>query len=231
MSLVNENINISDEEWAPVSDLMAVLMLIFMFIAIVFIRTIVVKEEVFKAECDEIFRMLDNEFRHDFKTWNAQLDKDLTIRFNNPDVLFEVGSDKIQPYFKDILSVFFPRYLTVIADYQGDVREIRIEGHTSSEYGDMSLEDAYLQNMRLSQSRTVGILSYVLTRTDIRRDDYDWARDLITANGLSSSKLVDDGGKLIKISGKNEDKNASRRVEFRLVATACQKAGVYDNDK
>ena len=212
----------TDEEWAPVSDLMAVLMLIFMFIAIVFIRTVVVQEQVFKEECNKIFQILDAEFHDDFLNWNAQLDEDLTIRFKNPEVLFEVGSDKIRTRFKDILEKFFPRYLQTISEHQDDVREIRIEGHTSSEYGDFSTEVAYLENMLLSQSRTAKILQYALTETNIRPEDYTWARDLITANGLSSSKLI-------KIAGK-ENKAASRRVEFRLVVSTCQKAGVYNND-
>lgn len=231
MFLVNKNSTSNDEEWAPISDLMAVLMLIFMFIAIVFIRTIVEQEQVFKAECDKIFRILNDEFYKDFEDWQAKLGEDLTIRFYNPEVLFEVGSDTIQNKFKDILSDFFPRYIRVISVFKDEIQEIRIEGHTSSRYGDLSVDEAYLKNMDLSQDRTVAILNYVLTDTDIDRQDYNWSRDLITANGLSSSKLVDSNGQLIKISGNVEDKAASRRVEFRLVASSCQKAGSDSNER
>ena len=225
------NVDIHEEEWAPVSDLMAVLMLIFMFIAIVFIRTIVVQEQVFKSECDKIFKILDDEFHDDFNLWDAELDSDLTIRFKNPDVLFLAGDDEIRPYFRDILSSFFPRYLRVIDDdeIREDVREMRIEGHTSSEYGDLSPDEAYLENMRLSHNRTVEILSYILTLPSISKDQYNWSRRLITANGLSSSKLVDYEGEPVHITGREEDKESSRRVEFRLVTTSCQKAGVYKN--
>lgn len=214
------NADAGDDEWAPVSNLMVVLMLIFMFVAIVFIRTIVDAEEVFREECDQIFRVLNGEFARDFSQWDAELDSDLTVRFNNPEVLFDIGSDEIRPYFLQILREFFPRYLRVTEPFRADIREIRIEGHTSSEYGELPPEQAYLQNMRLSQHRTLRILDFVLAETAIRQVDYNWARDLLTANGLSSSKrvLAPDG---------SEDKQASRRVEFRLVSSACQKAGVY----
>ena len=230
MLLLNNRADASEEEWAPVSDLMAVLMLIFMFIAIVFVRSIVLEKQDFRQKCDEIFRSLDEEFRKDFDDWQAELDRDLTMRFKNPEVLFETGSDEIRPRFTEILSNFFPRYLKTVAESKDDILEIRIEGHTSSEYGGLQKEEAYLQNMRLSQDRTVAILTYLLSQTNIRPQDRAWARDLLTANGLSSSKLVDYNGELTKISGKDEDKIASRRVEFRLVAGACQKAGAYRNE-
>ena len=104
---------------------------------------------------------------------------------------------------------------------------MRVEGHTSSEYGDLSPDEAYLENMRLSHNRTVEILNYVLALSSINRDQYNWSRRLITANGLSSSKLAYKSKPPIGIG--REDKDASRRVEFRLVTTSCQKAGVYQN--
>lgn len=215
--------NDSDAQWAPVSDLMAVLMLVFMFIAIVFVRTVVDQREVDLVECKKIYQTLEAEFSDDFIRWDVELLEDLTIRFHNPEVLFLVGSDEIRPYFRDILSNFFPRYMKEIDQFQGDIREIRIEGHTSSEYGEEPLERAYFLNMELSQSRTREILRYALELPEA--GNYaSWARPLITANGLSSSKLrtLPDG---------QEDKVRSRRVDFRLVASSCQKAGVYEENE
>ena len=226
---IEGNVDVHEEEWAPVSDLMAVLMLIFMLIATVYVRTVVDPEKVFKIECDKIFQILNDEFHDDFKLWDAELDRDLTIRFRNPEVLFLTGDDEIRPFFRNILSSFFPRYLRKIDGIREDVREIRVEGHTSSEYGDLPPDEAYLENMRLSHNRTVEILSYILTLPSISRNQYNWSRRLITANGLSSSKLVDYEGEPVYMTGGEEDKEASRRVEFRLVTTSCQKAGVYED--
>ena len=211
----NEN-----EQWAPVADLMAALMLIFMFIAVVFIRTVVEAEEANREECNKIYQVLKSQFGDDFNEWDVKLLEDLTVRFRNPEVLFQAGEADIRPRFQDILADFFPRYMAVVRDgeFEDDIREIRIEGHTSSEFG--GRPDAYFLNMDLSQRRTRAILRFVLELP--QASDYAaWATPRITANGLSSSQLIlDSDGK--------EDKIRSRRVEFRLLTASCQKAGKYE---
>lgn len=215
-----------DEQWAPLSDLMAALMLIFMFIAILFVRTIVQSEETYKAECDKILTSFKTEFGSDFKKWDVDLLNDLTIRFRNPDILFESGRADVRPHFQAILQSFFPRYLSITKHHAqtDEVREIRIEGHTSSAWvGAKSPDDAYFKNMALSQGRTRSILQFVMN-LPLAPSLQEWAKPLITANGLSSSKLV------LNSFGR-EDAARSRRVEFRLITAACQKAGVYESDR
>ena len=148
----------------------------------------------------------------DLRRRHAQLIKaDLTIRFSEPDILFAEGSSELKPAFKDILDVFFPRYVRILTSprYRGAISEIRIEGHTSSGWtGAASPDDAYLHNMELSQARTRSTLLYVLMLPQVR-GDVDWLRRLVTANGLSSSRLILDA------SG-NEDAARSRRIEFKI---------------
>lgn len=158
--------------------------------------------------------------------WDVELLEDLTIRFRNPEVLFQSGEDEIRPRFRRILSDFFPRYMAIVQlpAYRDDIREVRIEGHTSSEWVDAPDErSAYFLNMDLSQRRTREILRFVLDLPE--SDTYvAWVRSRITANGLSSSRLIlnEDG---------TEDRIRSRRVEFRLLATSCQRAGVYESSE
>lgn len=285
-----------DEQWAPVSDLMAVLMLIFMFIAVIFVRTLVVPADVaaeaadetefvvipdgndprtttfvrmssapetvhepanttivsvavsypieprttrfvrthdaqeagehapnFQEQCDKIYRVLKTEFEHDFYVWQVDLLKDLTIRFRNPEVLFASGSAELRPRFEGILTAFFPRYLRVIDSHKDDIVEIRIEGHTSSEWDGVDDEaDAYFLNMHLSQDRTRNVLEYAL-RLPVTVAHSEWLRPRITANGLSSSRLI------LRSDG-SEDAERSRRVEFRLLTSSCRKAGGYDEN-
>ena len=66
---------------------------------------------------------------------------------------------------------------------------------------------AYFLNMELSQARTRSVLEFCLGLREIFRNK-EWARGLITANGLSSSRLIMVGGK--------EEPERSRRVEFRI---------------
>ncbi len=210
-----------DDNWISVSDLMAGLMVIFLFIAITYIRPIVetqnkIREIVVTWNASEVAikKALEDEFAKDLKTWNAELDgKTLTIRFKAPDILFDPASAEIKPRFREILADFFPRYVEVLNNFRHAIAEVRIEGHTSSEWPSARTGDeAYFKNMALSQARTRSVLEYCLGLAAAAFHK-TWARDLITANGLSSSRLVLTGGG-------HEDRIASRRVEFRVRTNA-----------
>ena len=215
----------ADEQWAPMSDLMAALMLIFMFVAIIFVRTVVDARSVQREECETMHRILAVEFGQDFEDWDVELLKDLTIRFRNPEILFAQGRDVVSPRFREILEDFFPRYVKILRSkkFLREVREVRIEGHTSSEWnGSTSDMEGYFKNMELSQDRTRAILHLVL-QSEVAHEDSQWLRPLITANGLSSSKPILD-------RNNDEDRQRSRRVEFRLMTSACQMAGIDSDD-
>lgn len=208
------------EQWLSVSDLMAGLMVIFLFVAITYIRPIVETQNKIReivvtwnaAEVD-IHRALENEFRNDLKRWNAELDgKTLSIKFKAPEVLFDPSTAELKPDFKKILREFFPRYIAILFNFRHAIAEVRIEGHTSSEWiGAKSADEAYFRNMRLSQARTRSVLEYCMALEEIEHQK-TWTLALLTANGLSSSKPI--------IVQDIEDKEASRRVEFRVRTNA-----------
>lgn len=205
-----------EDHWISISDLMAGLMIIFLFIAITYIRPIVETQNkirdiviTWNASEVDIHKALKDEFTRDLKRWNAEIDrKTLSIRFKAPEVLFGSATSELKPKFKEILTDFFPRYIEVLYNFRHAIAEIRIEGHTSSEWiGAASTDEAYFENMALSQSRTRSVLEYSLGLEDVARRK-SWPRDYITANGLSSSQVI--------IKNGQEDRTASRRVEFRV---------------
>lgn len=205
------------EHWLSVSDMMSGLMVIFLFIAITYMMQvsedrnqlieIAVTYEKTKVA---IYEQLQLEFKDDLKKWNAEIDKEsLAFRFQEPDVLFNVGEAVIKDKFKVILNDFFPRYIKILKQYQTDIEEIRIEGHTSSEWSKNRIGDdtTYFKNMELSQNRTRATLEYclMLPQMDFERS---WIKKILTANGLSSSKPI-------LVNGV-EDTVHSRRVEFKI---------------
>ena len=205
------------EHWLPVSDMMSGLMVIFLFIAITYMMQvsedrnqlveIAVTYEKTKAV---IYEQLQVEFKDDLKKWNAEIDKQsLAFRFQEPDVLFNVGEAEIKDKFKVILDDFFPRYIKILKQYQPDIEEIRIEGHTSSEWRKNIAfdEKTYFLNMALSQNRTRETLEYCLMLPNISTERA-WIKQILTANGLSSSKPI-------LVNGV-EDTVHSRRVEFKV---------------
>jgi len=148
------------------------------------------------------------------KEWKAEFDpKTLTLRFADPNLLFEQGSAKLRPTFETLLSQLFPEYLKVLFGFKDDIEEVRIEGHTSSEWGNEKGLSAYFNNMALSQERTRAVLEYGLTKTSTPDPVVQWGRERLTANGLSSSRPRE-------FASGAEDPDASRRVEFRVLMKA-----------
>lgn len=206
------------DEWVSVSDLMSGLMLVFLSIAIFFM----VQIDSDKRELENIavlyeqlqtglYGQLQNEFSDDLEYWNAEIDSTtLAVRFREPEVLFEPGRAELREQFTTILTDFFPRYVKVLNGdgYRDHIKEVRIEGHTSSDWIDREGLEAYEANMRLSQERTRTVLGFVVRLPDVENVWDSWLRERLTANGLSSSRLVVVGGV--------EDRNQSRRVEFRV---------------
>jgi outer membrane protein OmpA-like peptidoglycan-associated protein len=167
---------------------------------------------------DELYEDLRKEFSEDLEKWNAILDREnLSIRFREPDVLFQMARAEVRPEFQRILDDFIPRYISILMStkYKSDVDEIRIEGHTSSEWQTETDEDiSYVKNMWLSQERTRSVLQYVLSLPFIHNlPDKPWLKARLTANGLSSSKLI------LQPDG-SENRRESRRVEFRVRTNA-----------
>jgi outer membrane protein OmpA-like peptidoglycan-associated protein len=146
--------------------------------------------------------------------WGAVLDDSgMSLRFQKEGVLFDRGNPLPRQDFKRILNDLFPTYIRILHDFDRDIEEVRIEGHTSSEWdGKPDPMEAYFANMALSQDRTRAVLEYSLTQTQLAPALKEWARKRITANGLSSSRPREIDGR--------EDKDASRRVEFRVLTKA-----------
>jgi outer membrane protein OmpA-like peptidoglycan-associated protein len=210
------------EHWMSTSDLMAGLMMVFLFISIAFMRYVMIEQERIKevavAYQDTqvaIYDALMQEFGDDLDAWNARINRDsLSFEFQSPEVLFAVGSIELRARFQEILQDFFPRYLEVLRGYRVSIDEVRIEGHTSSDWDSVTDEtNAYFMNMMLSQGRTRTVLQYVYSLIADASPDREWVRTQVAAVGFSSSRLV------LNEQGV-EDAEQSRRVTFRVITNA-----------
>lgn len=228
----------SENYWLSVSDLMAGLMIIFLFIAVSYMRMVLIERDKVIVERDKIksvivaweetqdsvYTALTDEFQYDLEKWQAEIDREtLAVRFKEPEVLFGRGKTKITSRFKIILDDFFPRYIKRLNEFsnctprsddvpRGCIEEIRIEGHTSSEWDDETTDiEAYFNNMWLSQERTRSVLKYCYTKEHLS-EKYIWLPQRLVGVGFSSSRPIYDLNNL-------ENKNLSRRVEFRVRTT------------
>ena len=222
--------------WSSISDLMSGLMMVFLFISVSYAFQVSTQAERLVAQSEQlteqndqisdiisewedyrilIYTDLVKEFSNDIAAWEAEIDEEtLSVRFNNPALLFAAGRADISQEFDVILQDFWPRYISVMSRYDSVIREVRIEGHTSSEWGGATLDDSYFRNMALSQARTRAALQKCYTSTPESR--IGWVRSNVTANGMSFSKLIynNDG---------TENSQLSRRVEFTVVIDSFKK--------
>jgi outer membrane protein OmpA-like peptidoglycan-associated protein len=221
MSKKNFEIEDNNQFGLSTGDLMAALLLIFVLLLI---GSMLKLQEEFDSKSDvaerykelqiELYNDLYKEFESDLELWQAEIDSTLTIRFKEPDVLFDAGDSKLKSTFSAILTDFFPRYINVLREskYIDHIEEIRIEGHTSIEgRNGMDADESYFYNMKLSQDRTRSVLRFCLNM--LQTDVFEWTRDRATANGLSSVKPISENESEI-------GRKQNRRVEFRIKTDA-----------
>lgn len=216
-----------DNYWIPLSDLMTVLMVIFLFISISYMLNVKSQQaqkdklfEDFQKTKVDLLKELQTEFHDDFKKdkWDAILDKDLSIKFVNENVLFDYNKSNLKPEFQNILKDFYPRYLNIILkpEYRDKIAEVRIEGHTD-------IQGDYIYNIELSQNRTRNVLNFLLELPyykDLENENKNKLRYWITANGLSFGRTLDANGNLTEYSNQQPDDAKCRRVEFKVVTTS-----------
>ena len=160
-----------------------------------------------------LYAALTKEFKDDFKPWNAELTKkDFIFRFKDPKSLFTHGKSDLKKRFTNILGDFFPRYLKILNDYKSEIKEVGIEGHTSSSYR-LAKNDRqrYQFNKILSQKRANEVRSYsVDVASQKSQIDQRWIAQTFKAYGKSYDTLI------YNLDG-TENASASRRVEFKII--------------
>lgn len=213
--------------WMSVSDLMTGLMIIFLFIAIAYVSRVKKNQNVLSEYVETKQKLHDklvNEFKGDTADWQMSIGRDLSMKFNNPTVLFASSSYELTPQFKNILDEFLPKYLDILINdsLRNNIQEIRIEGHTDDVKYDQYDKDPYLANVILSQQRALSVLRYLRAMPSFQKYTPEERRLLefwFTANGLSYGKSLDSDGNYTKRTGKPIDASKSRRVEFRIITT------------
>jgi outer membrane protein OmpA-like peptidoglycan-associated protein len=219
----NENLDASKQShWIPLSDMMTGLMCVFLLLSLICIAELQERAKI-ALEMTQDFQGsrtdLANEFKKNFGTSASKFGAEYIGNFDFifPGDTFYSGSAELSNSFKKNLNEFFPKYVSeIIRDpYKKYIREIRIEGHTSPYWsGSKSNLDAYIKNMELSQARARTTLEYLLSIDSLvikNKENFEWLKEKLTANGLSSSRP--------KFKENNKDINylASQRVEFHVL--------------
>lgn len=225
--------------WMSLSDIMTGLMIVFLFIAIAFM-----KQQVNQTKKFEEYEELQNQLYDDLQKEIAHIDEvelkqDLSIVISENDFTFESGLSTLKPQFEDMLDSFYRAYLKVLLKnkYRDFIKEVRIEGHTDPErYTKGESENPFISNVELSQDRARHVLEYLWNTDDfkkINQADRQILEYWFTANGLSFGRMVDSQGRLVYEESRAGEKlkpdfDASRRVEFRIVTNAANLIDEYN---
>lgn len=213
------------DHWISLSDIMTALMMIFLLISIIYmirVKDSVDIPRIFKADEQQLYAQLNAKLKPKLTRWGATLSPDLTVRFSNEDILFKAGSAGLNEQFKQALDEYFPDYLHSIMQnkYINNIKEIRIEGHTSSYWAQgIDEEVAYINNMQLSQQRAQNTLIYLLQSSKLTNLEKQWLKKKFRAIGYSSASTLGKDGKPVTPTNP-ESYSVSQRVEFRVVTTA-----------
>jgi outer membrane protein OmpA-like peptidoglycan-associated protein len=201
------------------------LMVIFLFIAIAYIKRVQENQSVL-TQYVENKRELHDKLVEEFKTETAEgkvsIHGDLSMSFENAETLFKSGSWELTTSFKTELASYIPRYLNILLkdSMRSKIREIRIEGHTDDVPFPQLDPDPYLANLILSQRRTLNVMAYIRdlpeyqNYTDSEKEQLEY---WFTANGLSYGKALDNSSEYKYLSRQEINREKSRRVEFRII--------------
>ena len=211
--------------WMSVSDLMTGLMVIFLFVAIAYIKRVQDNQSVLTQYVEnrqDLHDKLVAEFKEEAEQGKITIHGDLSMRFENAQTLFAPGSWALTPAFQEELKNYIPRYLGILlnASMKDKIREIRIEGHTDNVPYPQLDADPYYANLILSQRRALNVMQFIRNLPEYQEysaEDKELLEYWFTAYGLSYGRALDDNSEYIHKTKQEINLSKSRRVEFRLI--------------
>lgn len=123
-------------------------------------------------------------------------------------VAFRLGSAEISHELRTYLQAACQTWIETLMESPAPISGATIEGHTDSSWNRTDPEQAYLNNLGLSQRRSATVLRECL-QTISDEDARQWAQEHLVSIAYSSARLV-------RNEQGEEDADASRRVEFSI---------------
>ncbi len=147
-------------------------------------------------------------FAKEINSYELVIKEDLSIEFTDKSLYFNVGKSELTTKQKEFLANFSKKLIPFMYKYRELVQKFEINGHTSSEWSNVSFSQTYLKNEELSMKRSFSVLSFIFNKQDEKVQRF--LSDVIKGSGLSFSE------KKLTFYEK-EDKEKSRRVSFKII--------------
>ena len=146
-------------------------------------------------------------YKDEINANKLSINEDLSVYFKGQNLLFKVGEYKLTQEQKLFLDVFSDKLTPFLKQNQEFISTLEINGHTSSEWGNATFADEYLNNSKLSLERSFATLSHIFKRED--KNGQTLLIKILKGSGLSYSKKI--------TLNDVEDKELSRRVAFKIL--------------
>jgi len=147
-------------------------------------------------------------FEKEIRSYKISIKEDLSIEFTDKNLYFNIGKSKLDKSQKEFLDNFSKKLLPFMYKYKNLVKTFEINGHTSSEWSNISFSNTYLKNEELSMKRSFSVISYIFNKEDEKVQRF--LSKIIKGSGLNFSQ------KKLTFYDK-EDKEKSRRVSFKII--------------
>ena len=153
------------------------------------------------------YEKLCNIFKDEIANQQLKITKDLTIEFTDKNLYFEAGQYKLTNKQISFLDLFSKKLIPFLDANREKIKNLEVNGHTSSEWGGTNFANRYLNNEKLSLNRSYETISHIFNKQS--KATQVWLTEVLRGTGYSYSKKV----KFNNI----EDKRLSRRVSFKIV--------------
>jgi flagellar motor protein MotB len=160
------------------------------------------------SNANDFYQKLLQLFEEEINSNKIRIKRDLTIEFLDDRLLFEVGIYKLNKTQEIFIEKFSNKLIPFIHKYQDIVKTLEVNGHTSSEWGDVSFTQNFLNNEKLSMNRAYSTMSFIFKNQNDRLKKY--LSDIFKGSGYGFSKRI-------ILDNDLEDKKNSRRVSFKII--------------
>jgi outer membrane protein OmpA-like peptidoglycan-associated protein len=160
-----------------------------------------------QVNSQSLYEKLCKLFEKEIKQKQLTIHTDLTIELLDKTLYFEAGVYKLTPKQSNFLKIFGDKLIPFLMHHQESVKQLQINGHTSSEWAQEKYTNRYLKNEKLSMQRAYSVYSLLFRSQDLQTQK--WLSKIIVGSGYSSAKK--------KVFNSIENKSLSRRVSFKIV--------------
>ena len=164
------------------------------------------KASQIKVASGSLYDALIQAFKDEILNKKIAITEDLHINLIAPELNFTVGQYKLTQQQMHFLHQFNAKLIQALIPFKKEILALHVNGHTSSEWGNLSQPERYLNNVGLSAKRAFSVLAFTYQDHQLKSEQ-EWLSSILSSDGHSYAQ---------RVINKTENKKASRRVNFKI---------------